>query len=422
MEQNGLKMYRFPDTKGWKIAFCIYFFAMLLVARDTMIAGAILTIEVAQFVSLGLMVLGGIVFLIVNREHLKEILLDQRMIMVVVSTVVILFPMLVKRDWQLMYFSVLMCLYFAVFLTFYASSEQLGKVYIIIISLLSVYSLLCLYILKPLVLSETITVSQFTNSADHSFYNFGLAYAPTWWWYYRNYGIFREPGVYQFFIIIALYMNMYMIKWSRTWISWFYSILLSITMITTYSTNGVVELLLIWSVLFFDKKLYEIPWIKIIALMGTLFLVSITVYSLMEQTLLYVFFDRVFSKLFSHTISMSARVKAIIVDLYLFLNKPFLGDKLATVLHSVDHNTTSTMIMFAIWGIVGGFFHVAGWIALVWEKNRKIWINLVLLLVLFMSFNTQNLIADVFFWMFPMMALIERGLPLLKLERFRKKA
>ena len=36
---------------------------------------------------------------------------------------------------------------------------------------------------------------------------------------------------------------------------------------------------------------------------------------------------------------------------------------------------------------------------------------LALLLVLFASFNTQNLIADVFFWLFPVMAVVERVLP-----------
>ena len=40
-------------------------------------------------------------------------------------------------------------------------------------------------------------------------------------------------------------------------------------------------------------------------------------------------------------------------------------------------------------------------------------VSLVLLVVLFMSFNTQNLIANIYFWLFPMMALVERGMPLL---------
>ena len=78
--------------------------------------------------------------------------------------------------------------------------------------------------------------------------------------------------------------------------------------------------------------------------------------------------------------------------------------------------------MFSGFGVLGGLFHVVGWVAFVWEKNRKTWVNLALLLIMFMSFNTQNLIADVFFWLFPMMALVEKGLPLLRLELFYKKA
>ena len=31
----------------------------------------------------------------------------------------------------------------------------------------------------------------------------------------------------------------------------------------------------------------------------------------------------------------------------------------------------------------------------------------------FMSFNTQNLTWDLFFWLFPMVALCQRGLPLI---------
>ena len=50
-------------------------------------------------------------------------------------------------------------------------------------------------------------------------------------------------------------------------------------------------------------------------------------------------------------------------------------------------------------------------------KKRAILKSLLILLpILFLSFNTQNLVANVFFWLFPMMALVERGLPLLKKE------
>ena len=50
---------------------------------------------------------------------------------------------------------------------------------------------------------------------------------------------------------------------------------------------------------------------------------------------------------------------------------------------------------------------------LLWKKERHWALNLLLLLIAFMPFNTQNVIHDMFFWMFPVMALVERGIPLL---------
>ena len=85
------------------------------------------------------------------------------------------------------------------------------------------------------------------------------------------------------------------------------------------------------------------------------------------------------------------------------------------VLHGTAHNTSSTLLLFAIGGIACGSLNVAAWVALTWSRKRSILGNLVLLLTLFLSFNTQNLIANVYFWLFPMMALVERGLPELTL-------
>jgi hypothetical protein len=83
------------------------------------------------------------------------------------------------------------------------------------------------------------------------------------------------------------------------------------------------------------------------------------------------------------------------------------------VLEAVEHNTTSTMLMFAMFGIFGGGLHLISWVALTWDPERKTWVNLALLVIMLMSFNTQNIIADMFFWLFPILALTEKGLPLI---------
>ena len=47
---------------------------------------------------------------------------------------------------------------------------------------------------------------------------------------------------------------------------------------------------------------------------------------------------------------------------------------------------------------------------------------LILLLILFVPFNTQNVIHDMFFWLFPVMALVEKGIPFLQTMMNKRKA
>ena len=123
-----------------------------------------------------------------------------------------------------------------------------------------------------------------------------------------------------------------------------------------------------------------------------------------------------FIRLTTDSDSMLDRQDAVTTNLQFFVKNPLVGDRIAEVLHGTNHNTSSTMLLFAILGIAGGTLNVAAWIALLWKRERNIAGNLILLVILFLSFNTQNLVANVFFWLFPMMALVERGLPLIEKE------
>ena len=128
----------------------------------------------------------------------------------------------------------------------------------------------------------------------------------------------------------------------------------------------------------------------------------------------WLMYNTLIEKFASRSDSVTERTEAISVDLQIFLQNPVFGAKLSDVLHAVRNNTTSTLILYAVFGFLSGSFHIAAWITLVWSRERRVWANLALLVILFMSFNTQNLTGDVFFWLFPVMALVERGLPLLK--------
>ena len=317
---------------------------------------------------LGVICLLGAAFLIVNRRKLPQILKDRRMIVAGIAAAVLLLPMLVKRDWQLMYFSVLLCLLTAVLLSYCLTVREAAKYYVAILSLLGAYSVLAAYILRIGVDKGAYAVPVFQNSMGFEFHHFFLSIVPDTYVKNRNFGIFREPGVYQFFLITALYLNNYEVEWKKPWQLWVVNGILAATMVSTFATGGVAEMGLLAVVLFFDKKWYR-----------------------------------------------DKRICAVAVGLVLCaaVVTGVSGAKIAQVLYATANNTTSTLILFSAFGLPAALLHIVCWVALVWRKERKIWVNLALVVILFLSFNTQNLIADVFLWLFPVMALVERGLPLI---------
>lgn len=416
-----MRQYTLLETKWGKAAFGVFLFAMLLLARDTLVTSCLLGFHKSQFLMLGLIVLLGLVFLVENRREWKEIFLDRRMLAFAISAVVLLVPMVVKGDWQMMYFSILICLIFPVFLTYFISSRTVARYYVGMLVLLGAYSVVATYLLKGLAANGSWNVPVFYNSNDWEFYNFGLSYVVTWEYWHRNFGIFREPGVYQFFILLALFLNNYVVDWNRSWKLWACNVVLAITMFTTFAIGGFAELGLFAVFVYFDKKWYRETWGKIAGVTALVSGGAFAVYLVyrmqqpfFELTVYYEFYD-MFLRLFTKSDSSTDRLDAIMVNAGYFLRNPLFGDTIAQVLHGTNHNTSSTLILYAVLGILGGSLNLMAWAALVWEKKRKVIGNVILLGILFLSFNTQNLVADVFFWLFPMMALVERGLPRLSL-------
>ena len=404
-----MKQYSFPDSKPWKIAFGLFLTAMLFLARDSMFTMGVIGFYKAQFLMLGLMGGALAVFLVVHRRRWKEILTDRRIAVALIMTAVILLPMLVKRDWQLMYFSVLLCLYFAVFMSYFISLKDLAKYYVAILTVLGAYSVLAAYVLRLGVDGGLYAVPVFYNANDIRFYNFFLSVVPDTYVKYRNFGIFREPGVYQFFLITALYLNNYAVSWHRPWKLWVVNGILALTMVSTFATGGMAEMALLAVVVFFDKKYYRDRRLRTAALILAALAVGVLAVSAILENQLYLqLYDMVIGK-FQGGESGTDRIFSVLVNLQTFLKNPLFGEDLATVLHAGENNTSSTLILLAGFGILAGALHVAGWVALVWKKEQGILTNLALVGIVFLSFNTQNLIADVFFWLFPTMALVERG-------------
>ncbi len=420
-----MKQYAMLETKAGKLSFYVFLFAMLVLARDTLVTSCVLGFTKSQFLMLGLICLFGLGFLAVNRRVWKEILTDRRMLLLAISTVVLLLPMAAKQDWQMMYFSILICLYFAVFVSYFATLEAVAAAYVAALVPLCLYSVLTTYILKGLATAGLVSIPTFYNDTGEHFFHFGLSFVVTDVAWHRNFGIFREPGVYQFFLLLGLYLNNYAVSWKKHASMWIANAVFAVTMLTTFAVGGVIEMGLFAVFLYFDKKWYCSKPGKILGLgavaaaaAGGVGLMMIFRTQTFGNTIFYEIYD-MFLRLTTKSDSLVDRISAIFVNVDIFLKNPLFGDTVANVLHGTTHNTSSTLILFAMLGIFGGTLNVLAWASLTWKRERSLVGNGVLLVILFMSFNTQNLVADVFFWLFPMLALTLRGLPLL--EQLRKK-
>ena len=420
-----MNYYPFPEKRTNQYLFALVVLGLLILNRDSMYSMAVLGLYPSLLGGYGLVGVLGIAFLAVNRGNWKGIVADKRLLLALAAAAVMLLPMLFKRDWQLMYINILLCVYIAIFFSYFLRIGELARYYVTVITGLAVASLLALYVLRPLTDAGLLNPPVVRNAINVEIYNYGISFVPITFVKNRNFGIFREPGVYQYFILLGIYLNNYWVNWNREWKLWTVNAVLAVTMLSTFATGGVIELGLMCIVMFFDKGWYRDRKLRIAAAALAAAAIALVGYCIAVKNGLYWALYDMIMKFTDNPESTGARVGSIVVNLKFFLSHPLVGDRLHDVLHltgvseAVVTNTSSTMILFAVYGILGGCFGVIGWIALVWEKNRRVWANLALLVILFMSFNTQNLTWDLFFWLFPIMALCQRGLPLL--DKYMKK-
>ena len=406
-----MKYYSFPEQRKWKAGIYAALLALLLLTRDAMYSMMVWDFYTCQFLSLGIIGLLGIAFLTYHRKQLGSILRDPRMVLILLALAVTLLPMVAKRDWQLMYFSIILGMLFAVFLSYFAKVEEVARWYVVTMCILGIWSILTAYVLRIPVDRGLISMTPVTNSIDVVFYNFVFSIVPDTYVKNRNFGIFREPGVYQFFLLLALYLNNCVISWDKERKLWTANCVLGLTMVTTFATGGMIEMCLLFAVLFFDKKWYRNKWILlglgvlcVLAGLAVGYLVSV------KNDMYYALYDMV-TKFTRNPESVGSRFGSIGLGVQTFFRSPLVGESVNSVLHAMVDNTSSTLILYNIFGVLGGTLNVAGWVALVWKKEQKLLVNLALLVILFMAFNTQNLTWNLFFWLFPGMALAQRGIP-----------
>ena len=229
----------------------------------------------------------------------------------------------------------------------------------------------------------------FYNSANTAFYNMGIYMIPASRILLRNYGIFREPGVYQMFLILALLFHVYYAKKIKV----SHLVMFILAIVLTFSTTGYIALVF-FLILFLikrneffseNKKKYAMVFLLIL---GILFMVT--------QTDLLSGNGIVFNK-FSNIkrTTMIARFSSIFANIEIWKENPIFGVGLIRVNErfpmlsyqlygkAVSHNTNTLLCELATYGIIYTGILIYGYIKLSHALSVKVIERILILLIIF---------------------------------------
>lgn len=203
----------------------------------------------------------------------------------------------------------------------------------------------------------------------------------------RAYGVFREPGVYQMYAILAMLVCLYTKK--KLVIE---NLIYSLAVLTTHSTTGYICLLLIYGV--WVLKILSVKNRKsIIILMGCIAAGIIVVPYFLKSIILK------FTATGINAHSWMSRFASFATNIYLWLKNPLFGIGMSGVAEhfadvtrnvfglnaggvAITDDTNSILIYFAAYGLIPGIIFCVG----IWKGIRKVEKSMLCSLIIMLMF------------------------------------
>lgn len=288
----------------------------------------------------------------------------------------------------------LTALLYAHIVTFPKFCEYFNKM----VYIFAIFSLV-FYILNLFIPSTLDAFPTITNAADLTFKNCILSVVPeilaT-----RNFGIFREPGVFICYLNIAIFFELFFLD--KRYLSK-RLIIYIITILTTISTAGyIVFALIIVSYIFSRRKISLLPFV-LLGLLG--FAIYYISNSEMIITLL-------FHKITNETGSYIARVSSITVPLKMISINPFgvgpeqyniLFPILSSNLYGVSVEpevSTNTMLKFcSVYGIQTFIFILIGLLKLIKKVSKQFIVRVSFFIVILLLSSNEDLRESIMFYL-----------------------
>jgi hypothetical protein len=278
----------------------------------------------------------------------------------------IFITMLLNQDFSGGFIKIIMGIIIGYMLSHLISIEEFAASYVRVMLILAVYSLVVTYIIRPLTFSLPSTIAPIiVNMAGISFIDMKFAVVLNDINYFRNFGIFREPGVYQIFLNFALIFELFFKKTKVNVIS---VMVFCIAIISTFSTPGYIAALLIIFSFFlignnssFDMDIKKNKKIIAIFVLIILFFGSVLfLYNNIFSNMLVGTVDKLLYKESSY----QGRMVAIFANLLVWIESPFFGHGIIELIgqtleymqnnyvFSTSHNTSTIGAMLVVFGLI----------------------------------------------------------------------
>jgi hypothetical protein len=229
-----------------------------------------------------------------------------------------------------------------------------------------------------------------TTTTENECYNYFVFFYPKLWEssLARNRGVFWEPGLYASYLIIALILDICFNKKK----SKLKELVLATTVITTYSTAGIILLFLV-GILFVDmnvpKKNIRVIWMVILGSIALFLIFNI-------DNIIYILIGispDVFSKLLGEEQTTVTRLGAPMLNFKIFMENPVFGAGFSgatnlfvqnQVQYKADSQTSTSLYMMASLG-VGGILYTYWWVKGILKMRGVSIISRIIILVIVLS-------------------------------------
>lgn len=393
------------NSKKNNIYGIIVLFLTIILSRNTLISSNILGFYNSQI--LLILVYIPLIIIYIKQKKYKNISFVFKFLIIL-----LMFSIILKRDFQLYNCTIILYLLLSyIYISLYDRKKVL-KWFCLIVVFLSIYSLIGCYVVYPKIINvygyDAIKNSSlyFCNVAETPFLNLVFSFPVVIIDYVRNFGIFTEPGFFQFYLILTIVL-LSKIKFFSKKINILFCVIIALTLISTFSAAGYICLFLFLFLSFVYKFISTLK-------SGSrnqktkIFVYSFIVIVLIILLLLYLFnystvfnnmFKIIISKLTSMNDSSSTRLYSLVYTLKSFFTNPLLGNNFNAVVDNGIIITNTNITFFAIYGLLCGLILLILLYIFCSKLANNRFILFSIFIVLLLSANNHLFIGVHSFWL-----------------------